>query len=85
MLSEDEVSWIEIPHFQTIISGSIVNNCKSIFAQNGIPEIVISDNDPQFISKEFLALYTSHVAPIIHKETEKLNVQFRQWRTFSRK
>ena len=29
-------------------SGCIVNNCKSVFSRNGIPELVISDNGPQF-------------------------------------
>ena len=35
-------------------SGSIVNNCKSVFSRNGILEFVISDNGLQFTSKEFL-------------------------------
>lgn len=46
--------WIEISHLQNTISGSIVNHCKSIFAKYGIPESVISDNGPQFISKHFV-------------------------------
>ncbi|GAB1602716.1 uncharacterized protein K02A2.6-like, partial [Argonauta hians] len=46
--------WIEIAYMQTTTSASIVNHCKSIFARHGIPEVVISDNGPQFIAKEFL-------------------------------
>ena len=46
--------WIEVSLLQKTTSGSIVNNCKSVFSWNGIPELVISDNGPQFTSKEFL-------------------------------
>ena len=46
--------WIEVSPLQKITSGSIDNNCKSVFFRNGIPEFVISDNGPQFTSKEFL-------------------------------
>ena len=46
--------WIELSSLQKTTSGSIVNNCKSVFSRNGIPELVISDNGPQFTSKEFL-------------------------------
>ena len=46
--------WIEVSPLQKTTSGSIVNNCKSIFSWNGIPELVIPDNGPHFISKVFL-------------------------------
>ena len=46
--------WIEVSSLQKTTSGSIVNNCKSVFSRNGILELVISDNGPQFISKVFL-------------------------------
>ena len=46
--------WIEVSHLQKTTSGSIVNNCKSVFSGNRIPELVISDNSQQFTSKEFL-------------------------------
>ena len=34
-------------------SSMVITHMKSIFARHGIPEIVISDNGPQFASKEF--------------------------------
>ena len=50
---------IEISHLQKTTLGSIVNNCKSVFSRNGIPEFAISDNGPQFTSKEFLNFSSS--------------------------
>ena len=46
--------WIEVSPLQKTNSGNIVNNCKSVFSRNGIPELLISDNGLQFISKVFL-------------------------------
>ncbi|XP_029654134.1 uncharacterized protein LOC115227445 [Octopus sinensis] len=70
--------WRERSHLQTTISGSIVDNCKSIFVRYGIREAVISDNDPQF----FLRLTSS---PHYPQGNEKLNVQFRQLKPFQNK
>ena len=38
--------WIEVSLLQETTSGIIVNNYKSVFSRNGIPELVISDNGP---------------------------------------
>ena len=41
----DYYSWgREVSPLQKTSSGSIVNNCKSVFSRNGIPELVIFDN-----------------------------------------
>jgi len=48
--------YIEIAKLQGTGSKAIVNHLKSIFAQHGIPEILVSDNDLQYTSailKEF--------------------------------
>ena len=34
------------------LSETVINHAKSLFARHGIPETVISDNGPQFISDE---------------------------------
>lgn len=34
-------------------SSTVITHIKSIFAQHGIPEIVVSDNNPQFASKQY--------------------------------
>jgi len=36
-------------------SAAIINHLKSIFAEHGIPESLVSDNGPQYSSKEFAA------------------------------
>ena len=46
--------WIETVHLKQTTSVTVIEHCKSIFARFGIPEIVLSDNGPQFNSREFL-------------------------------
>ena len=53
--------WIEIAYLQKTTSGSIVNS-KSVFSCNGIPELVISDNVPQFTSWTFQTVLVLYVA-----------------------
>ncbi|XP_064483051.1 uncharacterized protein K02A2.6-like [Ornithodoros turicata] len=38
----------ELVRLHSLSREAIVNHCKSIFARHGIPEVVISDNGPQF-------------------------------------
>ena len=45
--------WVEISLLQKTTSQRTVEHCKSIFSRYGIPEVVISDNGPQFASCEF--------------------------------
>lgn len=41
-------------------SKSVINYMKSIFARHGIPEHVVADNGPQYISQEFQDFATSY-------------------------
>ena len=43
----------EVALLKGTTSSTVITHMKSIFARHGIPEIVISDNGPQFTSKEF--------------------------------
>lgn len=43
----------EVIKLSTTTSAAVVNMMKSIFAHHGIPEVVRSDNGPQFSAEEF--------------------------------
>ena len=43
----------EVVKLTTTTSGSIISTLKSIFSRFGIPEEVVSDNGPQYASREF--------------------------------
>ena len=43
--------WIEIAQWNKTTSEDIIRHTSSIFAHHGIPEVVISDNGPQFSSE----------------------------------
>ncbi|KAK3782887.1 hypothetical protein RRG08_002516 [Elysia crispata] len=45
--------WPEIRLLDHLTSAAIIVRLKSIFATHGIPEVVMSDNGPQFASAEF--------------------------------
>ena len=45
--------WIEIRPLVKTNTEGVVNAISSIFAVHGIPDIVVSDNGPQYASKEF--------------------------------
>nr|XP_050031134.1 uncharacterized protein K02A2.6-like [Dermacentor andersoni] len=38
----------ELVALNNLTSAAVINHCKSIFARHGIPEVVVSDNGPQF-------------------------------------
>lgn len=38
----------EIARLQSLTTQAVVTHCKSIFSRHGIPEVVVSDNGPQF-------------------------------------
>ena len=53
LLAVDQYSkYIEIGLLENSTSKTVINNLKAIFARNGIPKLVYSDNGPQFSSEE---------------------------------
>ena len=48
-------AFVEIATLNNTSSATIVNNLKSIFARHGIPEIVVTENGPQYSSQTFTA------------------------------
>ena len=45
--------WIEIAHLPQITSSAVIDNLKAVFARQGIPEVIVSDNGTQFTSGDF--------------------------------
>ena len=45
--------YIEIARLDRTTATEVITRIKSIFARHGIPEIVFSDNGPQYSSEEF--------------------------------
>lgn len=45
--------WIELRHLDKQTSLDAISKIKSIFAVHGIPDLVVSDNGPQFASADF--------------------------------
>ena len=50
----------EVIQLNTTTSESIIRGLKSVFARHGIPEILISDNGPQYSSSEFAQFSESY-------------------------
>ena len=45
--------WIEVRRFSSLSSVTTIESFKSILCVHGIPDCIISDNGPQFASREF--------------------------------
>ncbi|PFX17897.1 Retrovirus-related Pol polyprotein from transposon 17.6 [Stylophora pistillata] len=48
-------------------SSAVINHLKSIFAENGVPETLISDNGPQYNSQEFAEWSVQTVKNLLRK------------------
>lgn len=48
-----ESNYPEIAKLDSTISGSVITQLKSVFARHGIPRVLMSDNGPQYASREF--------------------------------
>ena len=87
LIVEDYYSrWTETIHLKQTTSVAVMERCISIFAKFGIPEVVLSDTDPQFSSRESwnspktIVSLILQIVPIILKETVKQKGLFRQWK-----
>lgn len=45
--------WIEVRELGSLSSQTTIQQMKAVFATHGVPDMVVSDNGPQFASKEF--------------------------------
>ena len=78
--------WIEISKLEQTTSRCVISHMSSIFARYGIPELVVSDNGPQYSSEASKSLPettdsdTLLVAPTTCNQTEKQRGKFRPLR-----
>ena len=66
--------WVEVEPLKRIESKDIIKFLSTVFSRHGIPELLITDNGPQFISaqiKGFLDIYGIYMLPATpyHPET----------------
>ena len=52
-------NYFEIAQLANTKNSTVIQHIKSIFARHGIPEVVISDNGPQYSSEEFQRFSTT--------------------------
>lgn len=52
--------WVEVRHLSSLSATATVESLKSILCIHGIPDCLISDNGPQFASREFVEFATSY-------------------------
>ena len=50
----------EIAHLKNTDSAAVIDKLKSVFARHGVPEVLISDNGPQYSSAEFAEFTRSY-------------------------
>jgi transposase InsO family protein len=52
----DECSrWPAVRLMKTVTTATVIEKLESVFTTHGIPEVIVSDNGPQFVSGEFRA------------------------------
>lgn len=56
----------EIDHLPNTTASTVIKNLKCLFATQGIPDIVISDNGPQFACEKYLSQHISAVVRFRH-------------------
>ena len=53
MLVDYYSQYVEVQKLSTTTSAGVISFLKAMFARHGIPTTLLSDNGPQFSSKEF--------------------------------
>ena len=52
--------WVDIMKLDNETSKDVITHLKSMFARYGVPDLVISDNGPQYANAEFAAFSKSY-------------------------
>ena len=53
VISDYYSNFIEVACLKTVTSHNVIKEMKAVFARYGIPDILVTDNGPQFASAEF--------------------------------
>ena len=53
VLIDSHSKWVDVKHMHSTTAQSTMDELRLIFAEHGIPEILVSDNGPPFRSEEF--------------------------------
>ena len=53
LLVDAHSKWIEVFPMSTITSTATIQSCRKLFATFGVPEVLVTDNGPSFVSAEF--------------------------------
>ena len=83
--------WFEIKELRNETSQVVIQALKELFAIHGIPDLIISDNGPQYSADSFvssppnMALYTPQVHQDTRKRMAKLSEQSVQPSPYSEK
>ncbi|XP_015271459.1 PREDICTED: uncharacterized protein K02A2.6-like, partial [Gekko japonicus] len=52
--------WLEVVHMKSTTSLAVIHALRRLFATHGLPDVIVSDNGPQFVSEEFRLFLTSN-------------------------
>ncbi|XP_015283489.1 PREDICTED: uncharacterized protein K02A2.6-like, partial [Gekko japonicus] len=52
--------WLEVVRMKTTTSLAVIHALRHLFATHGLPDVLVSDNGPQFVSEEFKQFLTSN-------------------------
>lgn len=66
ILVDAHSKWIEAFHTKTATSAAVIDKLRIVFAQFGLPELIVTDNGPCFTSAEFQVKWdrAPHVSPL---------------------
>ncbi|KAM7282690.1 hypothetical protein ISCGN_002814 [Ixodes scapularis] len=56
--------WPEVMSVHNVTTASVIDFLKSVFAREGLPEEIVTDNGPQFISREFTEFLKNQAVPL---------------------